>query len=424
MQRHFFRLTAATAALGMAITLMGCTAPEEPGVVTLKLVAADYDVNGGQSSRKYWANIVSKFESTHSGIKVDVQIEPWTSVDRKVAEMVKAGQGPDIAQIGAYADYAADDKLYSANDLLSVPVQSNFLAPLVDAGEQRGVQYGLPFAASTRLLFYNKKHFAKAGIAKPPENWSELRQAAQLLKDNTDVEYPFALPLGPEEAQAETMMWMLGSGSDGYVDPGGGYTIDSHENTTAFEWLKSDLVDPKLTGPVAPGKLNRKEAFAAFTRGDVGMLNGHPSLMRAAESAGIQLGKVIMPGRSGRPKATMGVADWIMGFKQNGHQREIGTFLNTLFTDENVLAFAAQNDLLPVTITASDAMAQDPKHKNLTEFLDELPHSVLPPVHKTSWAVVSEEIKQNIGNAVKPGGNPQQVLEGIAQKATEAEGLE
>lgn len=33
-------------------------------------------------------------------------VYPWTDVDRKVAEMVKAGDAPDIAQIGAYADYA------------------------------------------------------------------------------------------------------------------------------------------------------------------------------------------------------------------------------------------------------------------------------------------------------------------------------
>ncbi|MEU5403875.1 extracellular solute-binding protein [Streptomyces sp. NPDC005963] len=421
MQRHFLRLTAATAALGVAVALAGCGAPGEAGAVTLNLIAADYDVNGGQSSRTYWDDVVHKFEATHDGINVEVHIEPWTSIDRKVAQLVKRDQAPDIAQIGAYADYAADDKLYSADELLSIPVQSNFLAPLVAAGKQRRVQYGLPFTASTRLLFYNKDHFKKAGIAKPPQTWEELSEAARLLKANTKVSYPIALPLGPEEAQAETMVWLLGAGTDGYVDAGGVYAIDSDENTSALEWLKSDLVDQKLTGPVAPGKLNRKEAFAAFTRGEVGMLNGHPSLMKSARAAGVDVGMVTMPGRAGRSNSTMGVADWIMGFKQNGHQAEIGDFLNFLFTDENVLNFAAQNALLPVTTSASEAMEDDAQHADLKPFLDELPESVLPPVDKTSWATVSDEVKRNIGNAVKPGGSPRQVLEDIAQKATEAE---
>ncbi|MEU0988951.1 extracellular solute-binding protein [Streptomyces sp. NPDC005953] len=421
MQRHFLRLTAATAALGMAVALAGCSASGEADVVTLKLIAADYDVNGGHSSRAYWDGVVHKFEAAHSDINVEVQIESWTNIDRKVAELVKAGEAPDIAQIGAYADYAAGDKLYTADELLSIPIQSNFLAPLVAAGKQRRVHYGLPFTASTRMLFYNKEHFKKAGIVKPPQTWEELGKAAQLLKANTKVSYPIALPLGPEEAQAETMVWLLGAGSNGYVDPSGVYDIDSEDNTAALEWLKSDLVDQKLTGPVAPGKLNRKEAFAAFTRGEVGMLNGHPSLMKSARAAGVDVGMVTTPSRVGRSRSTMGVADWIMGFKQNGHQTEIGDFLNFLFTDENVLAFAAQNALLPVTVSASEAMEADPNHQDLKQFLDELPESVLPPVDKTSWATVSEELKQNIGNAVKPGGSPRQVLEHIAQKAREAQ---
>ncbi|GAA2223336.1 extracellular solute-binding protein [Streptomyces amakusaensis] len=418
MQRHFLGMRTAAAALATAVTLTGCGASGgSPDEVTLTLVAADYDVNGGQSSKTYWAGLVEKFEAENSHIDVEVQIEPWTDVDRKVAELVKEGEAPDMAQIGAYADYAAADKLYTADQLLSVPVQANFLGPLVQAGEQRRVQYGLPFAASTRLLFYNKELFEQAGVAKAPETWEELREAAELLKSETDVDYPFALPLGPEEAQIETMMWLLGGDGNGYVDPGGSYSIDTDENTATLDWVKSNLVAPGLTGPGTPGELNRKAAYAAFTRGEVGMLNGHPSLMRQAEKAGIELGKVPVPGRDGKPKAPLGVADWIMGFKENGNKDEIGTFLNFLFTDENVLAFASQNDLLPVTVSASEAMELNPRHKNLREFLQELPSAQLPPVDKTSWALVSDDIKRNIGKAVAPGGSPAKVLDKIAQNA-------
>ncbi|WSR04051.1 extracellular solute-binding protein [Streptomyces sp. NBC_01210] len=407
----------------MTMTLSGCGSSSASGDVTLKLVAADYDVAGGQSSKKYWADLAAAFESKNPGIKIDVQIESWNDVDRKVAGMVKAGKAPDIAQIGAYADYAAADKLYSADQLLSVPVQSNFLAPLVDAGEQRHVQYGLPFVASTRLLFFNKKLFKAAGIKEDPKTWDDLKDDAVRLKANTDAKYPFALPLGPEEAQAETMMWLL-SGGDGYIDPVGKYAIDSAQNISTFTWLKENLVEKKLTGPVAPSKLNRKEAFAAFTRGEVGMLNGHPSLMQAAEKAGVQVGQVALPGRNGKANSAMGVADWIMGFKQNGHRVEVGKFLDFVFSDKNVLDFAGQNALLPATVTASEAMEKDPEHLELRKFLHELPTSVLPPVGKTSWASVSENIKGNIGKAVEPGGDPATVLGRIGRAATAAENAE
>lgn len=275
MHQRFLGLTAASAALAMTVALSGCGVSSGSGDVTLKLVAADYDVSGGQSSKKYWANLGAAFEKANPGIKVDIQIESWNDVDRKVGEMVKAGKAPDVAQIGAYADYAAADKLYSADQLLSIPVQSNFLRPLVDAGEQKRVQYGMPFVASTRLLFYNKKLFKEAGIKGTPKTWDDLREDAEKLKAGTDAKYPFALPLGAEEAQAETMMWLL-SGGDAYLDPVGNYSIDSQQNIATFRWIKENLVEKGLTGPVAPAKLNRKEAFAAFTRGEVGMLNGHP----------------------------------------------------------------------------------------------------------------------------------------------------
>ncbi|MGW0699470.1 extracellular solute-binding protein [Streptomyces sp. NPDC002867] len=421
MKRPFRGLTAAVAALGTTVALSGCG--NESDHVTLKLVAADYDVAGGESSKTYWADLTAAFEAENPGIEVEVQIESWNDVDRKVAEMVEAGEAPDIAQIGSYADYAAADKLWSADQLLSIPVQSNFLGPLTEAGEQKRTQYGLPFVASTRLLFYNKKLFAEAGVEDEPKTWADLEEAARKLKAGTGATYPFALPLGPEEAQAETMMWLL-SGGDGYTDPVDKYTIDSQRNVDTFQWLKDHLVEEGLTGPVAPGKLNRKDAFAAFTRGEVGMLNGHPSLMQAAEKKGIEVGKVALPGRHGEAKASMGVADWIMGFKENGHRKEIGTFLDFVFTDKNVLDFADQNDLLPVTVSASEAMELDPAHKDLKAFLQELPGSVLPPVGKTSWAAVSESVKKNIGKAVEPGGSPASVLGRIAREADAAEAAE
>ncbi len=88
-------------------------------------------------------------------------------------------------------------------------------------------------------------------------------------------EVPVRAPLGPEEAQAETLQWLL-SGDGGYTDIGGTYGIDSTENVETFSWLRDELVGKGLTGPVAPGKLDRAKAFQAFAAGDVGMLNGHP----------------------------------------------------------------------------------------------------------------------------------------------------
>ncbi|ATY97253.1 ABC transporter substrate-binding protein [Streptomyces bacillaris] len=421
VQRRFTVLTAVVAALGMTATLSGCGEDSGTGDVTLKLVAADYGTSAANSSEKYWSGLVAGFEKANPGIKVEVNVLSWKDVDRKVAEMVKEGKAPDIAQIGAYADFAKADKLYSVDQMVSIRTQANFLPSLTDAGKVDGTLYGLPFVASTRLLFYNEKLFDQAGL-KAPKTWDDIQSGAAALKAQ-GVKYPFALPLGQEEAQAETMMWLL-SNSGGYVDDVGLYDIDSAQNIATFTWLRDNLVGKGLTGPVAPGKLDRAKAFEAFTKGEVGMLNGHPTLMEEAEAKGVKVGMVPLPGAEGPTKGSMGVADWMMGFKQNGNRQAIGKFFDYAYSDENVLAFADEYDLLPVTGSASAEMETDNKHVKLREFLAALPNSQLPPFGKTSWATVSESVKKNIGEAVAPGGSPERVLGAISAEATRAESAE
>ncbi|MET7450756.1 extracellular solute-binding protein [Streptomyces sp. NPDC005574] len=405
----------------MTAVLGGCGLSGGSGEVTLRLVAADYGDSAANGSGKYWAKLVAEYEAGHPDVKVDVSVYSWNDVDRKVEEMADAGRPPDMAQIGAYADYAAKGLLYTADDLLSITTQADLVSQLASAGQVNNVQYGMPFASSTRLMFYNKTLFARAGIT-PPKTWGELASDAAALKAD-GVKYPYALPLGPEEAQAESMQWML-SGGGGYTDQLGTYQIDSTQNIDTFTWLKDDLVGKGLTGPVAPGKLNRATAFAAFADGQVGMLNGHPSLMKSAAAKGVKFGMVPMPGAQAQSKVAMGVADWMMAFKKNGHAEQVGDFLDFVYSKKNVLAFSREYDLLPVTNSASEVMGGAKRDADLKPFLTELPLSELPPVGKTSWADVSADVKKEIGQAVAPGGDPASILSRLQTTASTAQNAE
>lgn len=406
-------------ALGMAAVLGGCGSTGSSDV-TLKLVAAEYGDSAANSTQKYWDALVRSYEAKHPGVKVQVSVYSWKDVDRKVKDMVDAGHAPDMAQMGSYADYAAAGKLYPASDLLSITTQGDFSSQLAEAGQWNHEQYGMPFAASTRVLFYNKTLFTEAGIT-PPTDWDELAADARALKAQ-GVKYPFALPLGPEEAQAEAMQWMLAGGS-GYTDDIGTYTLDSAENTRTFTWLKDDLVGKGLTGPVAPGKLNRATAFAAFADGQVGMLDGHPMLIQQAEAKGVKFGMVPLPGRTGRARASMGVTDWMTAFRQNGHAEQIGSFLDFVYQEKNVLDFSREFGQLPVTSSASGAMDASgaARDKALRPFLDQLPGSQLYPAGKTSWAEISTAVKESMGQAFLPGGSPAGVLTRLQAQATAAD---
>jgi multiple sugar transport system substrate-binding protein len=283
------------------------------------------------------------------------------------------------------------------------------------------VQYGIPFAASTRVLFYNKTLFEQADIT-PPRTWKQLAADAEELKSK-GVKYPYALPLGAEEAQAETLLWLLGGGG-GYTDDIGSYTINAPENAETLSWLRDELVGKGLTGPVAPGKLNRADAFAAFVNGDVGMLDGHPTLIQQAAKKGVKFGTVPVPGRNGPAKSTMGVNDWMMAFSKPGHQKQVGDFLNFVYSDKNVLAFSREYGLLPVTVSASDTMSADRQDKGLWPFLEQLPLARTYPVGKMSWPQVNADIKKDIGSTVAPSGDPTATLDRLQETASKAEAAE
>lgn len=420
MRPRLFGATASVAALGLLgslITACGLSGSGD-GKTTLRLVAAEYGNSPATSSKAYWDKLTAAFTATHPGKKVEVTLYPWADVDREVTRMVKEDNAPDVALMGAYSDFAAQGRLYAASELLSIGAEANFLPPLVEAGSVGNTLYGLPFVASSRLLFCNEELFDEAG-ARPPKTWSDLKDAAEALKE-AGVLYPYALPLGPEEAHAEALIWELSNGG-GYADSSGGYSIASEQNTETFRWIKDNLVAPGLTGPVPPAELNRQDAFAAFLRGEVGMVNGYPSLLHEARAKGMRVGTLSMPVSDtlgdGRIPPSAGVADWMMAFKHDGNRELVGSFLEFVYEDKNLSEFAGRYHLLPSTVSATEASEDAAADPSGEQFLTALRGAELYPVNEPSWLQVSNTIKRNIGKAVAPSADPKAVLEDIAQQA-------
>ncbi|HET6634732.1 MAG TPA: extracellular solute-binding protein [Streptomyces sp.] len=404
--------------LGASLSACGTTQADS-GRVTLQVVATQYGDRSGNSTQRYWDKLVGEFQFSHPDIAVKVTVYDRSTVDKRVADMIKAGNVPDLAQTpGTFADYAAQDRLYSAGEVLSTSSQAAIVSSLADAGSVNGEQYGMPFAADTRVLFYNTDLFEEAGLDGPPQTWKELRADAEALKD-ADVQIPYALPLGSQDAEAEAFNWMI-SGGGGYTDDSGQYAIDSPQNVRTFTWLRDELVGAGLTNP-DPATTDRDSAYEAFLRGDVGMLNGHPTLMERALEHGIHFDTAPIPGRDGPVKGSVGVTDWMMAFKKNGHRQAIRTFLDFVYNDKNVLGFATKYDMLPVTTPATQQLSDDTEHKRLRPFLDELDTARFYPVSKSSWSEVSRAVAARIGSTVVDGGDPAEVLGRIEHTAHQAE---
>jgi multiple sugar transport system substrate-binding protein len=401
---------AATAALALAACSSSGSSGGGSGATTLKLVVADYGTGPSNASAKYWDGIVTAFEKANPDIKVNVTSIPWTNFDQQVQTMIQNKQYPDITEGDYFSNYAKDGLLYSASDVLSDP--GNLLPAFKEQGTYSGTQYGMPFTTSSRTLFYNKKMFTQAGISAAPQTWADVQADAAKITKLGKV--GFGLPLGAEEAQAESLLWMLGDGGGYQTD--GKYTINSAANVTAFTFLKG-LVSAGDTEP-NPGTVNRTDLWQEFAQGKVGMINGSPALIPIIQSAGVLQSSdwtsVPIAGKTGPLTTTLGVCDNVAAFKPNGHQTQIKKFLDFAYQDKYQLQFDKEYDLLPATTSASKALASD---SVFAPFLTALPNSVQYP-SDTAWANVKTKIQQTIGTAVT--GSPSTELGQLQQIATTA----
>ena len=401
---------AATAALALAACGSSGSSGGSSGATTLKLVVADYGTGPSNASAKYWDGIVTAFEKANPDIKVNVTSIPWTNFDQQVQTMIQNKQYPDITEGDYFSNYAKDGLLYSAADVLSNP--GNLLPAFKEQGTYNGTQYGMPFTTSSRTLFYNKKMFTQAGISAAPQTWADVQTDAAKITKLGKV--GFGLPLGAEEAQAESLLWMLGDGGGYQTD--GKYSINSAPNVAAFTFLKG-LVAAGDTEP-NPGTVNRTDLWKEFAEGKVGMINGSPALIPIIQAGGVLQASdwtsVPIAGKTGPLTTTLGVCDNVAAFKPNGHQAQIKEFLDFAYQDKYQLAFDKEYDLLPATTTASKALASDPV---FAPFLTALPNSVQYP-SDTAWANVKTKIQQTIGTAVT--GTPSTELGQLQQIATTA----
>jgi multiple sugar transport system substrate-binding protein len=405
---------AATAALGLAACSSsssaggGSSSGGSSGTTTLKLVVADYETGPSNPSAKYWDGIIAAFEKANPNIKVNVTAIPWTNFDQEVQTLIQNKQYPDITEGDYFSNYAQDGILYPASDVLSDP--GNLLQTFKAQGTYNGVQYGMPFTTSSRTLFYNKKLFTQAGITSAPQTWADIQTDAAKITKLGDI--GFGLPLGAEEAQAESLLWMLGDG--GGYQTGGKYTINSAANVAAFTFLKG-LVAAKDTEP-NPGTANRTNLWQEFGQGKIGMINGSPGLIPIIQSAGVLKASdwtsVPIAGKTGPLTDTLGVCDNVAAFKPNGHEAQIKKFLDFAYQDTYQIAFDKEYDLLPATTSAAKTLSSDP---TFGPFLTALPNSVQYPSN-TSWANVKAKIQQTIGLAVT--GNPSTELTNLQQIAS------
>ncbi|HEY0638074.1 MAG TPA: extracellular solute-binding protein [Pseudonocardiaceae bacterium] len=396
------------AALGLAAC--GDDPGGEGGAVELTLMVPSY----GDKTQPYWEDLVADFQAANSGVTVKLEVQSWENIFDVVRTNVQGGKAPDILELDASGPaYGKEGLLYRADEIVSAETLADIEPGFVESAAIEGVAYGVPTVASTRALFYNKELFARAGVTEPPGTWDELLDAAKRISALGGGVYGYGMPLGKEEAQAETSIWTYGAG--GSWGDGEKITVDTPEATEALDFMKR-MIDEGATQP-DPGATDRTPLMNVFIQGKIGMIEGLPPVVGQVreKNPALDWGIAPSPTRDGEP-VTLGVADYFVAFKNDEAKLDaVRAFLDFFYQRDNYVRFNDNEGFIPATKSGAEAAAAKPE---LRSFLDALPGAKFYPAQNVAWSATSGAFKDLVGQIqTRPSA---EVLREIQAKADEA----
>jgi len=415
--KKFTRVSAIAASLALGTSMaIGVTASHAAGT-TLTMIAADYP-GDGSTQQAQWTDFATRFHADNPDITVNVTVKSWNDIDQYVATQIAAGKTPDVVNKGDYSAPAAAGLLYPASQMVSASTLADILPTFLNNSKYNGTVYALPDLASARALFYNKDLLTKAGITTLPTTWAQLTTVLGTIHRKLPGVYGYALPLGPEEAQAEFNIWAGGNGGQYYDYATSKWVLNSAANVATATYLKS-LVSKGYTEP-NPDKCDRTAcAQALFAAGKAVFINGSVFLgswLKANGGAKINFGTGSFVSNTGHKAVTLGVQDYFTAYKANGNQAAIQKWMDFIFQPANYAKFlVAAGGFIPATKSAGAKAASDPA---LAPFIKLLPNAVFYPGDIASWNAVKGQIQQGIGQAVT--GNPASVLASLQTQAAAA----
>ncbi|MFH8365661.1 extracellular solute-binding protein [Streptomyces sp. NPDC018031] len=182
----------------------------------------------GSTPDKWTEDVKAAFEKK-TGAKLKIEIQTWNGIQPKVTTALSESNPPDVLEIGNTQTpaYARTGGLADLTDLKE-SIGATWTKSLNESAVFEGKQYAAPWFAVNRVVIYNKKIWAEAGLKDTPKTRTEFFQALDTIEKKTDAE-PIYMP-----------------GQNWYFFDG--LTIGTDANLVKKEgdkWV-SNLADPKV----------------------------------------------------------------------------------------------------------------------------------------------------------------------------------
>ncbi|WP_330231594.1 ABC transporter substrate-binding protein [Nocardia sp. NBC_00508] len=229
-------------------------------------------------------SLIADFRTKFPNITVTAQKpqgnspNPATDTISSIQNQMVAGNPPDVAQLG-FSDLDFTIHQLGAKPLDTLvskqEVQRNFdgaehpFAPKARTlADWDGHTYGVPFVFSTPVLYYNASLFTEAGLdpAKPPATWQQVAEAATAITGKTGKGGVYIDCLTKTAKD-----WCFQS----LVRSNGGRVISEDRTELAFAdapAVEVTAMGQQLVNSGGMPKLNQKQGYEAFGRGEIGMI--------------------------------------------------------------------------------------------------------------------------------------------------------
>ncbi|MEW1911377.1 sugar ABC transporter substrate-binding protein [Kitasatospora sp. NPDC085895] len=214
-----------------------------------------------------------KFEQ-QTGIKVKLEVIPWSDLLNRILAATTSGQGPDVLNIGNTwsASLQATGALLPFDDATfgKIGGKDRFLpATIASAGAAGKDPAAVPLYSMAYGLYYNKKMFQAAGIERPPATWDELVADGQKL--TKDGKYGIAVE-GGNVSENVHHAFTLGKqhGAD-WFDASGKPAFDTPEAVAAIKQYVDLIAKDKIAAP-GNAEYANNQTLTDFATGKVGMM--------------------------------------------------------------------------------------------------------------------------------------------------------
>ncbi|QQO10699.1 extracellular solute-binding protein [Breznakiella homolactica] len=297
--------------------------------------------------------VVSVFEKRNPDVKVDIVSRPGEYIDlfQKMFAEIAAGNPPPDLFIGGYElmDYIYSDlNPTMISDLAPNPgayqaFADKYLPGMLDLGQVRGDQMGVPLGISSFVMYYNEDIFKAAGLTDQdvPKTWDDVIRVGKIIKDRTG-KYAIAIWKGTVTSD---MALVFSNGGQMLSDDGTRVAFSNREMVDALSvWQTINRLGLEPVGTT-------DEDMANFIAGDVAMFVEVSSLMGyIADSVDFNLKVAEFPSFGSKRKAIAVGGGLIMSFtKDQAKYNAAWRFLDFLTGPEAMTIMSRTGRLCPTT---------------------------------------------------------------------------